>query len=315
MKSTTVYDHIRSNNIRTVWLILLFPVSLIVLFYMLSYLFLVGQEENALSIINYFVLKIGPFIFGGAWIWICISYFWGDQMMMDFAGAISLSPQHPENKQLFRLIENTALSAGLPMPKVYVIEDEALNAFATGRSPQTASIALTSGIVKKLSSRELQGVIAHELAHIGNRDIRLNLLIITGLGIFGFLADMAWRSVFRARSSAKESGQVKLLLFAIGIALIVFNWVVAPLIQMAISRTREYAADATGALITRNPSALADALDKISQDARVEVLDKTPAMASVCIYSPLDKKAVGLYDTHPPIQERIRRLRAMSGQI
>lgn len=315
MKPMTVYDHIRSNNIRTALLVILFPLSLLVLFYGISFLFLIGQEENTLSVINQFVWEMAPFVLGAAVCWMFISYFMGDQMMLGFAGATPLSTKEAENKQIYQLVENTALAAGLPMPKVYVIQDESLNAFATGHSPKTASIALTTGIIKKLSPRELQGVVAHEMAHVGNRDVRLNLLIVTGLGIFGFLADMVWRSTFHSRSSDKDSGQLKLLLLALGVTLVVFNWIVAPLIQMAVSRTREYAADATGALITRNPAALADALEKISQDARVEILDETPTMASVCIYSPLAKKASGLGDTHPPIEERIRRLREMSGQF
>lgn len=315
MAPMTVYDHIRSNNIKTALLVLLFPISLLVLFYLISFLILFSQEQNPLPIINAFVLNVAPFVLGAGLVWMLISYFFGSDMMLGFAGAQPLSSGSKENKQIYRLVENTAIAAGLPMPKVYVINDESLNAFATGHSPKTASVALTTGIIQKLSARELQAVIAHEMAHIGNRDIRLSLLMITGLGIFGFLADMIWRGMLHTRSSNKEDGQLKLLLLAAGITLVVFNWIVAPLIQLAVSRTREYAADATGSLITRNPQALADALAKISEDPRMEALDTTPSMAAVCIYPPLSKKVSEWGQTHPPVQERIARLKEMGGNV
>lgn len=311
----TVYDHIRSNNFRTILLMLLFPLSLLILFYALSFLFFWFQgQPNALPIINAFVWRAAPFVGGAALFWMFVSFFMGDDMMLGFAGAVPLVRTHSENKQIYRLVENTALAAGLPMPRVYVIQDESLNAFATGYSPKTASIALTTGIIQKLTPRELQGVIAHEFAHIGNRDVRLSMLMITGLGIFGFLADILWRSVLHTRSSDKEAGQLKIVLGAAALTLVIFNWVVAPLIQLAISRTREYAADATAAFITRNPQALADALAQISQDPRVEALDQTPTMAAVCIYPPLSKKVSEWGQTHPPVQERIRRLQEMAGK-
>lgn len=143
-------------------------------------------------------------------------------MMLSFAHALPLQKQ--ENPQVYRLVENVAIAAGLPMPKVYIVDDESLNAFATGRDPKHASIALTTGIIAKLEPLELEGVIAHEMAHIGNRDIRLNMMIITGLSVFAFLAEMIGRSLRYSTSSSKDSGKFKILLLAIMLALLVFNF-------------------------------------------------------------------------------------------
>lgn len=337
----TVYDHIAQNNRRTFWLVLLFPVSLSVLVglaclgavYFISdpafthdgILLLVNifprmanvlDENNYMfwSAMGYLIYALIP-IFLAAFLWMGISYLFGDRMMLGFARAQPLEPG--EAPQVYRAVENVSIAAGLPMPKVYIIDDDSLNAFATGRDPQTASIALTTGIINKLEPLELEGVIAHEMAHIGNRDIRLNLLIITGLGIFGFVADYLRIFAYGRSRSNEKAGQLQLLIFLIVIALLVFNFVVAPIIRFAVSRTREYAADATGALITRNPQALASALKKISGDARVEILDEQPKMAVACIANPKmelnneGREKTGLFDTHPSIESRIRRLQRM----
>ena len=339
MAAITVYDHIRQNNIKTFLLALLFPVVLTILIgvacllaiavvqdkeFTLNGVYLLlrwfpSLEEyvtsdnisffGAMGYLTYAVIPI--FVVSG--FWMIVSLMTGDKMMLGFAGAQPLEKQ--DNPQIYRLVENVAIAAGLPMPKVYVIEDSSLNAFATGYSPKSASIALTTGIIKKLEPLELEGVIAHEMAHIGNRDIRLNMLIITGLGIFAFIADfIRLNSMFS--SSKNEKNGLHILMFFIIIALLIFNFIFAPLIHMAISRTREYAADATGALITRNPKALARALEKIQTDARVEVLDKQPTMATACIADPTDReyKVAAMSDlssTHPPVEERIKRLLAM----
>ena len=153
----------------------------------------------------------------------------------------------------------------MPQPRVYIIDDDSLNAFATGRTPHDASVALTRGIIKKLDRLELEGVIAHECAHIGNRDIRLDMLIITGIGVTVFIADLIYRVAIygggRRDNDDNKSGAVLLMVW---LAFMVFNWVVTPILRLAVSRNREYAADATGAHITRNPMGLANALRKIS---------------------------------------------------
>ncbi len=313
MTAHTVYDHIARNNAKTFFLVLLFPVTLCLLMYAGIYLAL-NISQNGVPVpiaeINGLFFSIAPLVIGGALVWIGISYFFGDQMMLGFAGAQELTPDSKMEKCVRRAVENVALAAGLPTPRVYVIEDDSLNAFATGRTPATASVAVTRGLVNTLEPLELEAVIAHEIGHIGNRDIRLNMMIITGIGIFGLLADMFYPS---RRSSNDKDGAV---LWGIWLAFVVFSFLVAPLIQFAVSRTREYAADATAAFITRNPTALASALRKISRDARVETLDKAPHMAAACIESPLaadeNLAFLGLGKTHPDVEDRIARLEQMA---
>ncbi len=307
----TAFEHIRANNVKTFLLLLLFPCSLAALFYVVCLFVFGGLDNETLTLVNQAVLNGLPWIFGIGFFWILISIFQGDKMVLGFADAQPLSPKGRENKEIYKLVENTALMAGLPMPKVYVIDDDSLNAFATGYSPKSASIALTRGIIHKLKPAELQGVIAHELAHIGNRDIRLDMIIVAGLGIFALLAENLRFSLPRT-ASRRDNDKGGALILAVFITLMIFHYFLAPLIRLAVSRTREYAADATGALITHHPEALADALMKISGDPRVEVLDAKPSMAALCIYSPLEAKAA-LSSTHPPVEERIKRLRTMAG--
>ncbi|MBR3912708.1 MAG: M48 family metallopeptidase [Alphaproteobacteria bacterium] len=321
-KSITAFEHIQSNNFKTILLILLFPCSLVALFYIVCFFIYVGQYQNALPMINQTVLHGMPIIIGIALVWMFISGLWGDKMMLGFAGAKQLK-KTDEYKHIYLLVENTAIMAGLPTPKIYVINDDSLNAFATGYSPKNASIALTTGIMKKLSPLELQGVIAHELAHIGNRDIRLNMMLIAGVGIFGLLADgfspirppqKNGVSIKTGSSSSKNKDSGFLLLLAVFITLMIFHHIIEPLLLLAVSRTREFAADATGAMITHHPQALADALKKISKDSTVEILENHKNMAQACIYAPFNAKPLfSLFSTHPSVEERIKRLEQMSG--
>lgn len=321
-KSITAFEHIQSNNFKTILLILLFPCSLVALFYIVCFFIYVGQYQNALPMINQTVLHGMPIIIGIALVWMFISGLWGDKMMLGFAGAKQLK-KTDEYKHIYLLVENTAIMAGLPTPKIYVINDDSLNAFATGYSPKNASIALTTGIMKKLSPLELQGVIAHELAHIGNRDIRLNMMLIAGVGIFGLLADgfspirtpqKNGVSIKTGSSSSKNKDSGFLLLLAVFITLMIFHHIIEPLLLLAVSRTREFAADATGAMITHHPQALADALKKISKDSTVEILENHKNMAQACIYAPFNTKPLfSLFSTHPSVEERIKRLEQMAG--
>lgn len=323
----TVYDHIRQNNVKTALLIALFPVSLCALFFGLSFAFYfwaywdgATTAGNALQqafspTLTAFVV-FAPALFIAALIWMIAAAFFGGSIMLSLAQAEPLSPEDARHRQVLRAVQNVALAAGLPTPKAYVIADDSLNAFAAGYSPKTASITLTSGMIKKLSPLELEGVIAHEMAHIGNRDVRLNMVVLIGLSISGLLADMigrAWLFSPRGRGGDREKNGITAIIFIAWLSLTIFNLLIAPLIFFAISRTREYAADATGALITRNPHALANALQKISADPRVEVLDAAPHMAAACIYTPRAdvKPFLGIGDTHPAVSDRIRRLKAM----
>lgn len=314
----TTYDHIRSNNIKTLLLILAFPATLAFILYGILFLAVMDDPESV-RMANDLFIGIGTPVIIIGFAWTAVSYWFGDKMMLGFAGAHSI-PNDGEHKKVYRAVENVALAAGLPMPKVYIMDDDSLNAFATGHSPQTASVALTRGIIDKLEPLELEGVIAHEMAHIGNRDIRLNLIIITGLGVGTMLAEILFRAASHTRGNENEGGKneggAKAALFLIGLGLLIFTFIVAPIIRLAISRTREYSADATAALITRNPEALASALEKISTDAHVESIDKSPNMAQAFIFDPTDAKNafLNLGSTHPPVEQRIKRLRQMAGK-
>jgi heat shock protein HtpX len=217
------------------------------------------------------------------------------------------------------LVENLSITAGLPKPKIYLIEDLSPNAFATGRDPEHASIAVTSGLLEKLNKVELEGVIAHELSHVGNYDIRLMTIVVVLVGIVALLSDffLRWTWFGSRRRDGEGRGQIQMILFILAIVLAILAPLAATLIQLAISRKREFLADATGALLTRYPEGLASALEKISKDPEpLEAANK--ATAHLYIESPFKKGEnrgqgwlVGLFNTHPPVGERVKRLREM----
>jgi heat shock protein HtpX len=303
----TVYDHIKSNNIKTAILVALFPVLFVAIVFL--FVWIVAPLENALNVTATVGIPTGI----ACLVWLAISWAFGDSMMLSYAGAREIHSSDSVYREVFRSVENVALAAGLPTPRVYIIDDLSLNAFATGRSPRDASVALTRGIIKHLDRLELQGVIAHEMAHIGNRDIRLDMLLVTGIGVTVFAADIILRAAMHSNSSSDSKNNSAAILLMVWLAFMVFNFLITPLLRMAISRKREFAADALGAQITRNPKALASALRKISVDSRVECLDKVKSMSAVCIANPAGpKEFVGkLFATHPPVVERIRRLESM----
>lgn len=308
----TVYDHIRQNNLRTALLILLFPLIFIALIFLFT-LLVAPLDQTIETTIS---VSIPTFIICAAWMF--ISWAFGDSMMLGAAHAHEISPDNSEHRETYRMVENVALAAGLPTPRIYIIEDDSLNAFATGRTPRDASIALTRGIIQKLNRNELSGVIAHEMAHIGNRDIRLDMLMITGIGVTVFIADILLRNMMYStphhNDEERDHANITTIIFMVWLAFMVFNAIITPLLRMAISRNREYAADATGAYITRNPDALASALRKISVDSRIENLDKMKSMSSACIANPAKPREFlgDLLATHPPIDKRIKRLESMN---
>lgn len=309
MKNKNVYDHIRENNWKTAALVITFPIIFIALVFL--FVWIVAPLNQALETTA--MVAIPTFVV--CMVWMMISWAFGDSMMLSSAGAHEINADKKEYHQIFRSVENVALAAGLPTPRVYIIEDNSLNAFATGRNPNDASIALTRGIINKLNKLELEGVIAHEMAHIGNRDIRLDMLMITGIGVTIFAADIVLRMALNSGrgSDDKEKSSMTAVLFMVWLAFMVFNFLISPLLRMAVSRKREFAADATGAFITRNPKALASALRKISTDCRVEVLDNRKSMATVCIADPMAPKEFlsDAFATHPKTSERIVRLENM----
>ena len=307
-----VYQHIKRNNIKTILLVLLFPVVLGAIIFALSCVFMTVDEALNLLYTSF------PLITGVCLIWTIISYSCGSDMMLGFAGAHELNDKSEENKKVFKCVENVALAAGMPCPRVYVINDDSLNAFATGTSPTNACVALTSGIIKKLTPLELEAVVAHEMGHIKNRDVRLDVIIVTCLGALTLAADFIARAFIysdNSRSTNKDQNNAHAILLILWLSLLVFNLLFAPIIYFALSRTREYAADAASAHITRNPSALISALQKISVDSRVESLDTCKLMGNICIANPLGKKRMfaGIGDTHPSTADRIKRLKSMRG--
>jgi heat shock protein HtpX len=299
----SIYEAASANRWRTLLLIALFTALVAVLGYFVGEYFAPGGGLAALPFA--FAISIGGAL---------ASYFAGDRLILAQSQAQGLDPS--EEPQLRNIVEALALGLGIPVPKIYVIEDSAPNAFATGRDPQHASIAVTRGLLDKLDRTELEGVIAHELSHVGNRDIRVMVLVTVLVGTVALLADWMWRSMFWTQGGRRDRGRGGggAIIAVIALALALLTPIVATLIQLAVSRQREYLADASGALLTRYPPGLASALRKIAADKEpLEVANK--ATASLYIANPLkDAPAFfdHLFDTHPPIEERIKRLEAMN---
>ena len=243
------------------------------------------------------------------------SYYSSDKIVLTISGAKEVPRE--TNEDLYNLVENVCIAAGLPMPKIYVIDDSAMNAFATGRDPSHAVICFTTGIIDgRLEKRELEGVIAHELSHVGNYDIRLMSIVSVLVGSITLLSDWFTRGFFYGGGRRRRNGNSEVggLIFVMGIVLVILSPIIAALIKLAISRHREYLADATGALITRYPKGLSNALRKLADDR--EILEAANgATAHLYITNPLKSDLGGfisnLFSTHPPIEERIKRLENM----
>ena len=240
------------------------------------------------------------------------SYWFSDRIVLSMSNAHELS--FAENKEVYRLVENLAITAGLPLPKIYITEDSALNAFATGRDPEHGVICLTTGIIASLEKTELEGVIAHELSHIGNRDTLLSTVVVILVGFIALLADWFRNFAFFGGRNREDRGGSQGLFMILGIILSILAPLAAWLMQLAISRKRESLADASGALLTRYPEGLARALEKIAADtAPLEVANR--ATAPLYIANPFKGKNISkLFMTHPPIEERIAALRGMETQ-
>src|SRR3712207_6484092 len=243
------------------------------------------------------------------------TYYGGARMVLAASRAKEIT--HDDAPVLYNVVEEMTIAAGLPMPKVYIIEDSAPNAFATGRDPEHASVAVTSGLLKKLDRDELQGVIAHEMSHVGNYDIRYAMLVGILVGMTVLISDFFLRGLWfgggRGGRRGGGGGNIQLIMIIVAIVLAILAPLFARLLQLSISRQREYLADATAVQLTRNPKGLADALQKISGDREVlEVANR--ATAHLYIVNPIkrfEKRSKGLFSTHPPIEERIKVLRAM----
>lgn len=242
-----------------------------------------------------------------------ISFYQGDKIALWTSGAKPIT--HDDNQYIYHLVENLCITAGTPVPKIYLIDDGAINAFATGRNPERASIALTRGAVEKLTNEELEGVIAHELSHVKNYDIRFMTLVAVLVGSVAIMSNIFLRSRWFGRSSDNDNrggGQITAVFMIVGIVLAILSPLIAELIKLAISRKREYLADASSALLTRYPEGLARALEKIAANNQ-PMRSASQATAHLFISSPFGaKKFASLFSTHPPITDRISKLRTMA---
>jgi heat shock protein HtpX len=241
-----------------------------------------------------------------------VSYYAGDSIALASAGAKEISRE--SDPYLFNMVENLCITGGLkPIPKIHIIDDDSINAFATGRDPVHASIAVTTGAIRKLENEELEGVIAHELSHIQNYDIRVMTIVIVLVGAISLLAQMFHFTGFRSNDREEKSG-LENILAILGIVLIILSPIIAELIKLAVSRKREYLADASGALLTRYPEGLARALEKI-RDTNNPMSNANTATAHLYIDNPfrgVGHKISDFFSTHPPIDDRIKALREMA---
>lgn len=291
------FTEIENNKTKTWFIVAGFFAFMVFLAYVISLFY--GKASFG------FFLGVGLIISG---ISSFFSYYYSDKIVLSMSGAHEVIRK--DNPEIYNLVENLCIGAGLPTPKIYIIEDTAMNAFATGRDPEHGVVCLTTGIISRLSKRELEGVIAHELAHIGNFDIRLSSVVSVLVGSIVLISDWATHGMFYASGEDREMSP-----WMLGVLLVVLiaSPIIASMIQLAISRNREYLADATAASMTRYPEGLASALEKISGDK--EILEAANgATAHLYISNPLKNSGqflANLFSTHPPIDERIKRLREM----
>ena len=242
------------------------------------------------------------------------SYWFSDRIILSISKAKLIEKK--DNPELYRLVENLCITAGLPFPKVYIMEEDQPNAFATGRDPKHGVIAVTTGLLKELDRVELEGVIAHELAHIGNRDVLLSTMVVVMVGVVVIITDFFFRIAFWGRGGGRNNGQARLIMIVIALALAILAPLLAQIMKMAISRKREFLADATGVLLTRHPDGLARALEKISRSsAPLKIAnDATSHLFIACPFKGKESKSWlhRLFMTHPPIEDRIKALTSAS---
>jgi len=266
-----------------------------------------SQRQQEVQIVNDTFVRVVPFVILGTTIWFLVAWLIHNSLIRMATGSKPL--ERIENKRVYNLVENLCISKGMKIPQIYVIEDDSLNAFASGINARTFSVTLSRGIIDKLEDDELEGVIAHELSHIRNRDVRLMIVSIIFVGIFAFVAEMAFRSIrFGALSRGKKDSGVAILVVIVVSAIC---YLIALLLRFGVSRSREYMADAGAAEMTRKPYALASALRKISNDPLIEAVENRD-VAQLFIENPQPEEKKfsfsNLFSTHPPIQKRIELL-------
>jgi heat shock protein HtpX len=304
--AANLYTH-QSENVRKTWILMsMFFVFIVFIGWFISFYY--GDPVFLFAAV---LISLFMNIF---------SYWNSHKLVLKIAGA--KLARRDEYFDLYNAVENLSITAGLPMPKVYIIKDSIPNAFATGRNKDNAVVAVTTGLLKILDKNELEGVIAHELAHIGNRDILLQTIVVTLVGLITLLADWFWRINFYGGKgdSDRGGGQVQAILMIVGVVLMILSPIIASLIQLAISRKREFLADSTGAMLTRYPEGLASALEKIGAHSG-KMNRANHATAHLYISDPYaanlnnKKKKKGfirkMFMTHPPIEERVAKLRGV----
>ncbi|MCX8174690.1 MAG: M48 family metallopeptidase [Candidatus Micrarchaeota archaeon] len=286
------FDEIEKNKLMSYLLLALFFLISFGFFFVFSFVFL--GVRSWLGLLLSFLLASG---------YISASYMLADKALLKIAGA--RPARKDEFPYLVNVVEGLSIAAGIPAPKIYVIDDAGLNAFATGMSPQKASVAFTTGLLKAMNRQELEGVAAHEISHIRNYDSRIATLVVVTIGLVCLLSDVGLRSLFQSRGRSRGGG----LLLLIGLIIVILAPIAAQLVRLALSRQREYLSDATAVQLTRYPPGLASALEKIKKMGSV-VEKASDATASLYFANPLSG-GLSFFSTHPPIEERIRRLRMM----
>ncbi len=298
-----LYTHAESNTRKT-WLYLAgFFLFVIGVGWVMSYV-LESYALFAIAVVISIAMSVG-------------SYWYSDKLVLAMSGAKPIEKR--DNPELYRVVENLSITAGLPMPKLYIIEDAQPNAFATGRDAKHGVVAVTTGLLNRLERAELEGVLAHELSHIGNKDILVSTVVVVLVGIVALLADfffrMAFWGGFGRRDNDRNSGQLHLIMIGVSLVFVILAPIIAQLIKLAVSRKREFLADASGALLTRYPDGLARALEKISSDPH-QLRTANDATAHLYFANPFRGKEKTswihkLFMTHPPVEARVAALRGM----
>lgn len=301
-----IYDHVAKNKTKIFLITALFPIILSALIYLTLYLvhYFEGSYVDGLSVLqrtNSLAAIVIPVVFAIALVWMFFSYLNQGKMIVDMTGARKITKD--SHFAIYSMVEDVAMTAGLPVPEVYLIPEEGCNAFAAGVKPETAVLAMTEGIVKKLTKPQLEGVIAHEMAHIGNRDVALMIMIVSGIGVLTLIGNILIR--VRTNNSKGKGGALFPIL---GLVFLLYGLFLAPIIRMMLSRRQEYQADATAALITRDPESLAQALEAISGKSEIKAFAGQSYASQMCF---LPAVLTHLFDTHPPIEKRVAALRSM----
>lgn len=302
----TTYNYVAANRRKSAVLVVVFVAMVILVGWAFSRLLNAGPAGVVWAVI----IAVGMSL---------ISYYSGDRIALATAGAQGPITKD-QNSYLYNLVENLCITSGLPTPAIYLIPDQQINAFATGRDPRHASLAVTAGAISQLTNEELEGVLAHELSHVKNEDVRYMTMVAILVGIITLLSNYFWRWSWlgggRRRGNDRDSGQLGAILMIVGLVLLILAPLIGQLIQLAVSRKREFLADASGALLTRYPEGLARALEKIRDTTSAPLHSANQATAHMFISNPFGPGAGGvskLFSTHPPINERIDALRKMGG--